>query len=70
MPNFKTIVQLYKEFYESFQIFHDCVFSASVNFKAFFDEYFVVKSHLHVQKFFVEFNDVSKTGLTSKIRTP
>jgi hypothetical protein len=39
-----------------------CVFSASINFKAFFYTHFVVKFHLRVQKFFVEFNDVFKTA--------
>ncbi len=47
-----------------------CVFSASVNFKAFFDRYLSVKSHLRVLKFLVEFTNVSKTGFKSKIRTP
>ncbi len=47
-----------------------CVFSASVNFKAFFDRYLAVKSYLRVLKFFVEFINVSKTGFKSKIRTP
>ncbi len=46
-----------------------CVFSASVNFKGFFDRYLAVKSHLRVLKFFVEFIKVSKTGFESKIRT-
>jgi hypothetical protein len=49
------------------KIFESLCFSASVNFKAFFDTYFVVKSHLRVQKFFVEFNDDPKTALKSKI---
>ncbi len=46
------------------------VFSASVNFTAFFDRYLAVKSHICVDKFFVEFINVSKTGFESKIRTP
>jgi hypothetical protein len=46
------------------------VFSASVNFTAFFDRYLAVKSHIRVLKFFVEFINVSKTGFESKIRTP
>jgi hypothetical protein len=47
----------------------ECLFlSASVNFKAFFDKYFVVKCHLRVWKLLVEFNEVSKTGFESKIR--
>jgi hypothetical protein len=45
-------------------------FGTLANFKACFDEYFVVKCHLRVWKLLVEFNDVSKTGLGSKIRTP
>jgi hypothetical protein len=52
------------------KVFESLCFSASVNFKAFFDEYFVVKSHSCVLKFLIEFIDVSKTGLESKIRTP
>jgi hypothetical protein len=44
------------------------VFSASVNSKAFFHTYFVIKSHLRVPKLLVELNDVFKTGLRSKIR--
>ncbi len=43
--------------------------SASVNFKAYFDEYFVVKSPWRLSKLLVV-NDVSKTGLESKIRKP
>jgi hypothetical protein len=43
-----------------------CVFSASVNFKAFFDKYFLAKSHTCLLKLQVEFNDVFKTGLGSK----
>jgi hypothetical protein len=45
-------------------------FGTSANFKACFDEYFVVKCRLRVQKLLIEFNDVSKTGLGSKIRIP
>jgi hypothetical protein len=45
-------------------------FSTSVDFKAFFDKYFVVKCHLRVWKLLMEFNKVSKTGFASKIRTP
>jgi hypothetical protein len=52
------------------KIFKSLCFSASVNFKAFFGTYFVIKSHLRVLKFFVEFKDVSKTALKSKIRKP
>jgi hypothetical protein len=42
------------------------VFSTFVNFKAFFDEFFVAKSRFGLLKLLVEFNDVSKTGLESK----
>jgi hypothetical protein len=52
------------------QIFRKFVFSTFVNFKAFFDEFFVAKSRFGLLKLLVEFNDVSKTGLESKIRTP
>jgi hypothetical protein len=52
------------------QNFQKFVFSASVNFKAFFDRYLAVKSHLRVLKFFVGFINVSKTGFRSKICTP
>jgi hypothetical protein len=45
-------------------------FGTLANFKACFDEYFVVKCRLRVWKLLVAFNDVSKTGLGSKIRTP
>ncbi len=48
----------------------NCVFSASVNFKVFFDKYLAVKSHSHFRRFFVEFINVSKTVLGSKIYTP
>ncbi len=46
-------------------------FGTSSNFKACFDEYFVVKCRLRVHKLLLEFIDVSKTktGLGSKIRT-
>jgi hypothetical protein len=52
------------------KVFESLFFSASVNFKDFFDDYFVVKSHSRVSKLLIEFNDVSKTGLGFKIRTP
>jgi hypothetical protein len=52
------------------KIFESLFFSASVNFKAFFDKYFVVKSHACLFKLPMEFNEVSKIGLGSKIRTP
>jgi hypothetical protein len=39
-------------------------------FKDFFDGYFVVKSLLRLSKLLVESNDVFKTVLGSKIRTP
>jgi hypothetical protein len=45
-------------------------FSTSVDFKAFFDKYFVVKCHLRVWKLLIEFNKVFKTGFASKIHTP
>ncbi len=45
-------------------------FSASVNFKAFFDECFVIKSLSRLSKLLVESNKVSKTVLGSKIRAP
>jgi hypothetical protein len=50
------------------KIFESLLFTTSAIFKAFFDEYFVVKSHSRVLKLIVEFNDASKTGLGSKIR--
>ncbi len=43
-----------------------CVFSASDNFKAFFDRYLAVKSYLHVLKFFVGFINVSILVLNLK----
>ncbi len=43
-------------------------FSASVNFRALFDEYFVAKSHSRVLELLVEYKDNSKTGFESKIR--
>jgi hypothetical protein len=46
-----------------------CFFSVC-QLQGFFYEDFVVKSHLRVGKFFVEFIDISKTGLESKIHTP
>jgi hypothetical protein len=45
-------------------------FGASVNFKDFFDKYFVVRSHLRVWRLLVEFNEVFKTVFKFKIRTP
>ncbi len=52
------------------QNFRKFVFSNVCQLQGFFDKYFVVRSHLRVLKLLVEFNDVFKTGLGSKIRTP
>jgi hypothetical protein len=52
------------------QNFRNFFLSASVNFKTFYDKYFVVKSHSRAVKLPVEFNVISKTGLQSKIRIP
>jgi hypothetical protein len=46
------------------KIFESLFFSTSVIFKAFFDEYFVVKSHSQFLRLIEEFNDASKTGPT------
>jgi hypothetical protein len=45
-------------------------FGTSINFKAFFDKYFVVKSCSRFSKLLVEFNEDSKTGRGFKIRIP
>jgi hypothetical protein len=50
------------------KIFENLCFFSVCQLQGFFDEYFVVKSHLCVLKFLVEFSDVSKTGLGSKIQ--
>jgi hypothetical protein len=47
------------------KVFESLCFSASVNFKAFFDGYFVVKSHWRLSKLLVESNEVSKSVLRS-----
>jgi hypothetical protein len=52
------------------KVFESLCFSASVNFKNFFDEYFVVKSLPRLSKLLVESTEVSKSVLGSKIRTP
>ncbi len=52
------------------KVFGSLFFSTSVNFKAFFDKYFVVKSHLRLSKLQIEFNDLSKAVPGFKIRTP
>jgi hypothetical protein len=51
------------------RVFESLFFSASVNFKAFFDECFVIKSLSRLSKL-LESNKVSKTVLGSKIRAP
>jgi hypothetical protein len=45
-----------------YKFFRKFVFFSVYQLQGFFDTYFVVKSHLRVQKFFVEFIDVSKTA--------
>ncbi len=52
------------------KIFESLCFFSVCQLQGFFDEYFVVKSQFRDQKHLVEFNDVSKTALKSKIRTP
>ncbi len=49
------------------KVFESLFFSASVSFKAFFDECFVIKSLSGLSKLLVESNKVSKTVLGSKI---